>query len=619
MIKFHRSLLITLTLYAATQWATAQEIVVSPQPGNTGLLARIRAAKSIYKDDATQELQLRRSKLAQAVSELRLLLANSGSTYETGWKQYLHFEQLENSLSETTPTEAPQLREIVERLSRDQNGLEMRQFRGVRERLREYLAAVESQRQARSVEVYHTRLEDLALRVERAHDPAKNDNSEIARHIAWLDSLGLDNDLVNQVRYEYDNPNLQLEVSQAFLANQATRPVDQVSPVRDNILGTSIFGTARMVGQTSVSTNPSWSNGSLLLHLTGHAYSNSVGYNGPATIFTTGTTSIHATKPIILTADGVQLLPASANCSTSTQINDIQTKRRIVNRIAWKKAGKQKSQAEAIASQHAEARIAKQLDEEVATQLATANGRYESEVRNPLERRGLWPTSTHVATSGNSLHIQALSMEAGQIAASSATPATLATASPVMVKAHESYIANAAARMIGGMELTDEKLVQLLQENKREVPEELKITDESDPWSITFANDYPVTVSFDDNRLSITVRAQRFTKGKNDEGQPEQEVKALVDIAAAYQLYQLPTGVLLVREGDVTVDLVGQKKLSAAQVATKTFLKRKFSSLFKQEYRGEGFELPSQMTGNRKMVVQQILTHNGWLVAGLSN
>ncbi len=58
----------------------------------------------------------------------------------------------------------------------------------------------------------------------------------------------------------------------------------------------------------------------------------------------------------------------------------------------------QKGEAEAIASQHAEQRVAAQFDREVAEQMLKANADYQTKVRLPLARRGIWPKQTNIAS-----------------------------------------------------------------------------------------------------------------------------------------------------------------------------------------------------------------------------
>ncbi len=98
------------------------------------------------------------------------------------------------------------------------------------------------------------------------------------------------------------------------------------------------------------------------------------------------------------------------------------------------------------------------------------------------------------------------------------------------------------------------------------------------------------------------VRADRFTKGEQDDGSAAQEIKSLIEISANYHVFQGTEGLLLQRDGDLNVDYVGLKKLSTFQIATKTFLRRKFGALFKPEIKGEGLQTTGEFGPGVKMV-----------------
>ncbi len=83
----------------------------------------------------------------------------------------------------------------------------------------------------------------------------------------------------------------------------------------------------------------------------------------------------------------------------------------------------------------------------------------------------------------------------------------------VAVQLHESLVANLSEGLIGGVKLTDEGIVEKIEESGREVPEELKIRDDTDPWSITFSQSQPVSVRFDEDSIESKVRGSQFTRG----------------------------------------------------------------------------------------------------------
>jgi hypothetical protein len=177
-------------------------------------------------------------------------------------------------------------------------------------------------------------------------------------------------------------------------------------------------------------------------------------------------------------------------------------------------------------------------------------------------------------------------------------------------QAHESAVINFGQAVLGGITLTDEELVRLIRDElKQEVPEELVITPDKDPWSITFAREVPVRVEFNDQTVLMAIRGRRFTRG----GQPINEP---IEISALYTIERGPMGARLVRQGDVEVTYLDRDRLGAAQVAFKTFIRRKFEAMFKDEFVGEGLKLKGRYAKVGTMRLENIVSDEGWISLG---
>src|SRR5690606_25459390 len=111
---------------------------------------------------------------------------------------------------------------------------------------------------------------------------------------------------------------------------------------------------------------------------------------------------------------------------------------------------------------------------------------------------------------------------------------------------HESMLLNTAANGIGGLTVTDERAQQLVKDLTGEIPPELELRQDEDPWAITFDLQTPVHVEFDNNQMLIAIRGRRFTRG-------DQEVRQTIQIAARYQLGIANGRARLTRVGDVEV------------------------------------------------------------------
>ena len=203
-------------------------------------------------------------------------------------------------------------------------------------------------------------------------------------------------------------------MSGAFLNDGMGRPIDETAPVRDVILGTRLVGTGRTQGDVSFRLIPNANVATLEATLEGVNHSRNTGYNGPAIINAVGTTRLLATKWLTVDIDGIHGLPATAAADADTRITGIGSSKGafvdcIVRRVASKKAAEQKSQAEAIAEEHAEERLNKMFEDRIGVELAKSNKQFKERFRNPLVRRGQLP---RVYFSSSSDHIYVTAIQA---------------------------------------------------------------------------------------------------------------------------------------------------------------------------------------------------------------
>jgi hypothetical protein len=209
------------------------------------------------------------------------------------------------------------------------------------------------------------------------------------------------------------------------------------------------------------------------------------------------------------------------------------------------------------------------------------------------------------STTSKYLLLKLLQVNPFQLAAPSAPP-ELDDPMDVAVRVHETMVGNFSEGAISGVTLTDERLAELLEEYTGEIPEELQVTPETDPWSITFDSSQPVSARFNDGSVRIAVRGRRFTRN-------EQELRDLVEIWANYQIDKTPNGVKLIRDGDVQVDFPRRGSLGISQVAFRQFLKKKFEAMFKPEFASDGIALPERWADAGELKIRSVKSGNGWL------
>lgn len=554
------------------------------------------------------ELVRARSELQAAMDDLERYLGRGTPDNADRWKRFLDWNVLTKELASATP-EPARLEGALLNYRRNQKGLESSRFVRVRTALRRYIDAVlfsdpNIQRD------YTKLLEDLSGRLNSlAKDPRSDDPAAVGRAIGILKAGRQASSLVAAIEARYGHPNVVVAVSEQFANAGITRPVDKTMPLTDNIMGTAIRGTARTLGTVSLTFAPSHDRALIDLHLNGHAYSDSVGTVRKYAICTDGVTSICATKRITLDPTGVRSSPSVATCRTNSTITGIGgAKLRLVQKFIHKKALQSKPQAEREAAESAESRVEQQFDEESEGLLSDANRTMQENLRPPiLVRVDALPRSMHFHTTADDLRVSVLETGRDQLGAPGAPPPAPGRRD-VCLQVHQSAVMNVIENAIGGLYLTDVRLVQLLEENELEVPEELKITEDKDPWSITFTDKAPVRVNFANQLLTIGIRGRRFTRS-------EQEVRSEIDISAVYKIEVTATGANFKRQGEVVVDFVNRRRLGVQQIAMKTFLQSKFDSVFKTELSTSGFQLPNRFERVGTLRLQQLQADAGWLTA----
>ncbi len=141
------------------------------------------------------------------------------------------------------------------------------------------------------------------------------------------------------------------------------------------------------------------------------------------------------------------------------------------------------------------------------------------------------------------------------------------------------------------------------------LPEKMKGDDDGKPWAITFAPRQPISVSFGDDAIKITLRGVRYIKGP--------DVYPAMNVSAEYKIESSAQGVKAVRQGDIEVfppDFVPGKKIDARRQTIRTLLAKRFDKVFEKEFIGKGIVLPATWKHPGRLMPIQLTAHDGWLV-----
>ena len=170
---------------------------------------------------------------------------------------------------------------------------------------------------------------------------------------------------VSRIRSAVNRPNLFLEVDESLLARGVNRPVNDVSPINDTVLGTRVRGTGRTDGLVFLDFVPSIDRATVDIAFDATNHSDTKGSQGPVTVRTLGTTKLGARKRMLIDDQQIVALPVSAHASTDTKTAGIGVNKkfgqRLIRKIASRKIAEMRPQAEAIAEGKALAKVLSEL------------------------------------------------------------------------------------------------------------------------------------------------------------------------------------------------------------------------------------------------------------------
>ncbi|MGD9635807.1 MAG: hypothetical protein AB7U97_21170, partial [Pirellulales bacterium] len=433
---------------------------------------------------------------------------------------------------------------------------------------------------------YAGQLDGLGKELEAfAASPKSSVGEAIGIRLDVLSGLGQANELVSAVREKYSQPNAFVVVSTGLLRDAAAKPIDRRDPITDVILGTNIRGDGRTTGNVTLRTLPSEDKAVIELDTRGRVVSNNVGHNGPAVIRSTGYTNFDAEVTVELSDNKFVAFPARVNASTSSALHSVSKAgggmgRRVVANVGMQKAREKQGQANRIAADHAETRIARRMTDEIDGKLAKAWKRYQDDYRLPLVRSGAAPQYARFSTTDDSLNYTTTQATGSQLAAASAPPAAPVD-SDLVARLHESAINNYTAAILGGATLSELKpgegtkadvnLPKFLKDawkNRMDEKADAAADADFEAWSLTFRRDRPVTVNFGDGKMVLTLHIAKLVSGEDTFDR--------WDVTATYTPELADGGVTLTRDGELTVLPTGfdpeKGQLSSRQVAVRSNL-----------------------------------------------
>ncbi|OYP37527.1 hypothetical protein [Rhodopirellula sp. MGV] len=558
-----------------------------------------------------------REAFLSAVAALRTHLTRSADAANgAAWLQYLAIdgavEAIESDVSDRDIAES--LDQIARRATGVYPGLEVAEVRRVRAAAKRFSDALRYRRHDVITNALGKQLERFSDQWDEIEATPSPDNIATLRLL--LDLLERTNqtvDLVEHSRRLFSSPNIRVHVDESVVQQAVGRDVSQTTPVRDCILGTSIFGSATMNGDVVAELLPSDAAIRIRLALTGTVTTSNVGYNRGVRVRTTSDAQVYATRMLEVDAKGIRLGQVSTDASLHTNLNSIEHKLRLVRKIARKKAAEQKPLADRIAHRKLVRRISEEFALETDQAVASPDSGLLGEIQTWLYRLDMDKPQHRLASTADLITVTSLIRQGNQLGSPSAPPA-VSSPSDITVQVHESLIDNTLGSFLAGRTLSKADLDRMIEQSGR--PKSAESDAASDePFEIDFDRSRPIIFEARDGKLVVGIRGTRFSQGSR-------ELRRPLEIIATYQPAKTDTGeVVLERIDEVEINFPGTKRLSVAQTGIRSSIKQGFAEAFPQALLNQAIRIPEYAKlpafAGAAYRVKAIEATDGWLTVGV--
>ena len=570
----------------------------------------------------------------QRASELTEFLQRATSaSNQKRWLDYLDMEPL-IELIESDGSASKMGREAIalqQRLVGTAPGLELSKVRALRVAVNQLIPAIRFRDKDRTTKAFEKQFKSVAEKLEEMESIPSVDDTATASLV--LDLLSETNQKVyarDHIRGSFSHPNISLWISEGVVQTALTRPVNETTPVRDCILGTTINGTATTNGVVTANLIPIHGAIGVNVALSGSICSQNRGYRKPVTLQTTGYGNVFASRNIYASEAGIWMDPTYVDASLRTQINSIQHRLRIVRRIAKKKAAQQKPKADAIGLQKLRRKLNDQFTQQTNAASNVVIPDFMAKVRPMLLRLDLPEPTRAIGSTSQAIYLQSTIQRSDQLAAPIPAP-PIVSGYDAAIQVHESAINNSIGYLLAGRTIKQTQIDSLMAQagaNENAATGSSVLVQDSDPneddkkeakseepFEIDFATSRPIIFEARDGKVRIGVRGTRFAQGKR-------ALKRSLEITASYSPARTADGaVMLVRDGDVDIDFPGKRKLSIAQAGMKAPIKKNFANVFPETLMHQPITVPMTVKSDafrgRVYRPRNVTAENGWFTVVL--
>lgn len=577
---------------------------------------------------ASEQLEGARQQVAKSLKDLETEL----SSVKNGpaWLAYVRASEITKLVSDKKSMEAvPVLSAVHQKLSpSDSTSPEIRKFLdgaklvALRQSLDEFVKVAAAVDQPYNPEKVRTELVNLVSSIEKFEESqSSTDAAAVRKAFDAVRKASPDhgNRVASAMSTHYFNFNLRVVASEKFLSKVVGESTTKQGPVRDFILGANVSGNQTTNANVSVDLKPS--NDGIRLHLVldGVSRSNTVGVTEEANVYTYGTHTFKAWKPILFDgnkfttgAADISVWPHNQTTGVSTKYSNVPLFGGFADSIAMGEVAERRPQAEAIAAQRVSSRVLPEFNTEVDAKIEDANKDLEAKVNSKLRQKELYPSAASYRSTEEDLRVSTRLMADHELAGGDG-PFVSVPANGFVVALHESLLNNSLDRLkIAGRTMTEDELAKEIEDSfsdllGRKFNAAKKIEEAAaspkEPATFVFPDKDPIRFRTSNGQLTLVLKAGLKQK---DEDIPTQEITVPL-------MFRIEGTNFVVESGEVGVSPVDPPANAGLQIARAGVVRNKIKNALPTRK----FDRFASIDKNRQTPIQvglsQVKATGGWL------
>lgn len=419
----------------------------------------------------------------------------------------------------------------------DEFGISTVRTRQLSLELRRYLTVEQASRNENLGGQFKIILENL---LEKVRDYIVTGSPTAAAAIAeanlWLNDLGSVvpeiNAVIELLHSGLDNPNLYFEVRENLLSSVFERKIEEQTAIRENILGSDVRGIGNVSGNSRVKLVPNAKEAELKVIVDAQLTSSTVARQKMVAVFTDNYGPMRSEKTLWINPEEIRTRSAYSRASIKSITKGTRIDAGpIIREIAKHQIKHQKPVAEAEGKKRTEFRFSEQVNGIVDPQIERANCVLCESIREPLIAAGLLPRRCDLRTDENTLYGEISLGSRSQVLAVGEAPGfepEIRDSADLFLQVHQSAPNNSAMSLLSGKTINEEKIIEDIVREIGDFGGRIARDSDEPPLTVGFARGVPISVKFENNRINVTIRFNRFVRAK-------QSYPAL-DIVISYEI-----------------------------------------------------------------------------------